>query len=182
MKVNSWLSSKLLVVPIKETWWGFWAFAMRVATEFLCTNWCRMEHCQAFCLEREKGLNGVRGLKWLLKSQEAYYYLHEECHHKIIHCDIKPQNVLLDANHTTKIADFWLSKLLLKDQTRTTTNLKGTIGYMAPEWLKSAPIIAKVDIYSLGVMLLHIICCRMWHPLPHTYIPQHKHDHNLMFP
>nr|KYP61784.1 Putative receptor protein kinase ZmPK1 [Cajanus cajan] len=87
-------------------------------------------------------------------------YLHEECHTQIIHCDIKPQNVLLDANHTTKIADFGLSKILNKDQTRTSTNLRGTIGYMAPEWLKSAPITAKVDIYSFGVMLLEIICCR----------------------
>ncbi|KAL2349493.1 hypothetical protein Fmac_003493 [Flemingia macrophylla] len=87
-------------------------------------------------------------------------YLHEECHTQIIHCDIKPQNVLLDANHTTKIADFGLSKILNKDQTRTSTNLRGTIGYMAPEWLKSAPITAKVDIYSFGVMLLEIMCCR----------------------
>ncbi|RDY01207.1 G-type lectin S-receptor-like serine/threonine-protein kinase LECRK2, partial [Mucuna pruriens] len=87
-------------------------------------------------------------------------YLHEECHTQIIHCDIKPQNVLLDANHTAKIADFGLSKLLNKDQTRTNTNLRGTIGYMAPEWLRSAPITAKVDIYSFGVMLLEIICCR----------------------
>lgn len=87
-------------------------------------------------------------------------YLHEECHTQIIHCDIKPENVLLDANYTAKIADFGLSKLLSKDQTRTNTNLRGTMGYMAPEWLRSVPITAKVDIYSFGVMLLEIICCR----------------------
>ncbi|TKY71185.1 G-type lectin S-receptor serine/threonine-protein kinase RLK1 [Spatholobus suberectus] len=87
-------------------------------------------------------------------------YLHEECHTQIIHCDIKPQNVLLDANLTAKIADFGLSKILSKDQTRTSTNLRGTMGYMAPEWLRSAPITAKVDIYSFGVMLLEIICSR----------------------
>ncbi|KOM27567.1 hypothetical protein LR48_Vigan442s000300 [Vigna angularis] len=87
-------------------------------------------------------------------------YLHEECNTQIIHCDIKPENVLLDANYTAKISDFGLSKLLNKDQTRTVTKLRGTMGYMAPEWLKSAPITAKVDIYSFGVMLLEIICCR----------------------
>jgi len=87
-------------------------------------------------------------------------YLHEECNTQIIHCDIKPENVLLDANYTPKIADFGLSKLLNKDQTRTNTNLRGTMGYMAPEWLRSAPVTAKVDIYSFGVMLLEIICCR----------------------
>ncbi|XP_014519533.1 G-type lectin S-receptor-like serine/threonine-protein kinase LECRK2 [Vigna radiata var. radiata] len=87
-------------------------------------------------------------------------YLHEECNTQIIHCDIKPENVLLDANYIAKIADFGLSKLLNKDQTRTNTNLRGTMGYMAPEWLRSAPITAKVDIYSFGVMLLEMICCR----------------------
>ncbi|KAI9115174.1 hypothetical protein K1719_014187 [Acacia pycnantha] len=87
-------------------------------------------------------------------------YLHEECETQIIHCDIKPQNVLLDANYTAKIADFGLSKLLNKEQTRTNTNFRGTIGYIAPEWLRSAPITSKVDVFSFGIMLLEIICCK----------------------
>jgi len=103
-----------------------------------------------WCQRVELALGVARGL----------LYLHEECNTQIIHCDIKPENVLLDANYTAKIADFGLSKLLSKDQTRTNTNLRGTMGYMAPEWLRSAPITAKVDIYSFGVMLLEIICCR----------------------
>ncbi|XP_028773991.1 G-type lectin S-receptor-like serine/threonine-protein kinase LECRK2 [Neltuma alba] len=87
-------------------------------------------------------------------------YLHEECETQIIHCDIKPQNVLLDADYTAKIADFGLSKLLNKEQTRTNTNFRGTIGYIAPEWLRSAPVTAKVDVFSFGIMLLEIICCK----------------------
>ena len=87
-------------------------------------------------------------------------YLHEECETQIIHCDIKPQNVLLDSNYTAKISDFGLAKLLKKDQTRTSTNVRGTMGYMAPEWLKNAPVTTKVDVYSFGVMLLEIIFCR----------------------
>nr|XP_023924991.1 G-type lectin S-receptor-like serine/threonine-protein kinase LECRK2 [Quercus suber] len=87
-------------------------------------------------------------------------YLHEECDTQIIHCDIKPQNVLLDNNFTAKIADFGLAKLLMKDQTRTNTNVRGTMGYIAPEWLKNAPVTTKVDVYSFGVMLLEIIYCR----------------------
>ncbi|KAE9606455.1 putative protein kinase RLK-Pelle-SD-2b family [Lupinus albus] len=87
-------------------------------------------------------------------------YLHKECENQIIHCDIKPQNVLLDANHIAKISDFGLSKLLNKDQTKTSTNFRGTIGYIAPEWLRSAPITSKVDIFSFGVMLLEVTCCR----------------------
>ncbi|KAK4587257.1 hypothetical protein RGQ29_024106 [Quercus rubra] len=87
-------------------------------------------------------------------------YLHEECETQIIHCDIKPQNVLLDNNNTAKIADFGLAKLLMPNQTRTNTNVRGTMGYIAPEWLKNAPVTAKVDVYSFGVMLLEIIYCR----------------------
>ncbi|URE23525.1 receptor-like protein kinase [Musa troglodytarum] len=83
-------------------------------------------------------------------------YLHEECISQIIHCDIKPQNVLLDDNLVPRIADFGLAKLLKTDQTRTKTDIRGTKGYVAPEWFKNAGVTAKVDVYSFGVMLLEI--------------------------
>ncbi|KAI3996680.1 hypothetical protein MKX01_042371 [Papaver californicum] len=87
-------------------------------------------------------------------------YLHEECSNQIIHCDIKPQNILLDDSFTARISDFGLAKLLMTNQTRTLTGIRGTRGYVAPEWFRNAPISAKVDVYSFGVMLLEIICCR----------------------
>ncbi|KAM0938700.1 putative protein kinase RLK-Pelle-SD-2b family [Dioscorea sansibarensis] len=87
-------------------------------------------------------------------------YLHEECSTSIIHCDIKLQNVLLDDELTARISDFGLAKLLKPDQTRTNTGIRGTKGYVAPEWFRNAAITTKVDVYSFGVMLLEIICCR----------------------
>lgn len=87
-------------------------------------------------------------------------YLHEECDTSIIHCDIKPQNILIDDHFTAKISDFGLAKLLLSDQSRTNTMIRGTRGYVAPEWFKNVPVTVKVDVYSFGVMLLEIICCR----------------------
>ncbi|KAJ7980055.1 Receptor-like protein kinase [Quillaja saponaria] len=48
----------------------------------------------------------------------------------------------------------------MKGKTRTSTHVRGTMGYMAPEWLKNAPVTAKVDVYSYGVMLSEIVCCR----------------------
>ncbi|XP_072988306.1 G-type lectin S-receptor-like serine/threonine-protein kinase LECRK3 [Typha latifolia] len=87
-------------------------------------------------------------------------YLHEECSTQIIHCDIKPQNILLDDNLVAKISDFGLAKLLKRDQTQTNTGVRGTRGYVAPEWFRNVGITAKVDVYSFGVILLEIICCR----------------------
>lgn len=88
-------------------------------------------------------------------------YLHEECSNQIIHCDIKPQNILLDSNFVARISDFGLAKLLRTDQShRTNTGARGTRGYVAPDWFKNVAISAKVDVYSFGVMLMEIICCR----------------------
>ncbi|XP_031279780.1 G-type lectin S-receptor-like serine/threonine-protein kinase LECRK1 [Pistacia vera] len=87
-------------------------------------------------------------------------YLHDECEVPIIHCDIKPQNCLMDDFWTAKLADFGLAKLLMPDQTRTFTLVRGTRGYMAPEWSKNIPISVKADVYSYRVVLLEIVCCR----------------------
>ncbi|KAL6204081.1 hypothetical protein ACLB2K_021350 [Fragaria x ananassa] len=101
-------------------------------------------------LRRHIALGTARGL----------FYLHEECSSQIIHCDIKPQNILIDDSFTARIADFGVAKLLRTDQTRTSTRIRGTKGYVAPEWFKNLPITAKVDVYSYGILLLELICCR----------------------
>ncbi|KAG5232813.1 G-type lectin S-receptor serine/threonine-protein kinase [Salix suchowensis] len=104
--------------------------------------------------------NWVLRAEMVLEIARGLLYLHDECETQIIHCDIKPENVLVDNNFTAKLADFGLSKLLNKDQTRTDTNLRGTVGYLAPEWIRNERVTSKVDVYSFGVMLLEIICCR----------------------
>ena len=86
--------------------------------------------------------------------------MHEECGKQIIHCDIKPENILLDDNFIAKISDFGLAKLLKAEQTQTSTGIRGTRGYFAPEWFKNVGISSKVDVYSFGIVLLEIVCCR----------------------
>ncbi|KAL6640782.1 hypothetical protein ACP70R_021905 [Stipagrostis hirtigluma subsp. patula] len=86
-------------------------------------------------------------------------YLHEECKEKIAHLDIKPQNILLDDKFDAKLSDFGLSKMINRDQSKVMTRMRGTRGYLAPEWLGSK-ITEKADIYSFGIVMMEIICGR----------------------
>ncbi|CAD6227935.1 unnamed protein product [Miscanthus lutarioriparius] len=96
-----------------------------------------------------------------LDVARGLHYLHDELDSRVIHCDVKPQNILMDASGTAKIADFGLAKLLLPEQTRTFTGVRGTRGYLAPEWYRGAgPVTVKADVYSYGVVLLEIVTCR----------------------
>jgi serine/threonine protein kinase len=86
-------------------------------------------------------------------------FLHEECKEKIAHLDIKPQNILLDDEFNAKLSDFGLSKMINRDQSKVMTRMRGTRGYLAPEWLGSK-ITEKADIYSFGIVMIEIICGR----------------------
>ncbi|GKV23371.1 hypothetical protein SLEP1_g33106 [Rubroshorea leprosula] len=97
--------------------------------------------------------------KMIVDIAKGIAYLHEGCRQKIVHLDIKPQNILLDENFNAKVSDFGLSKLVRREQSRIVTTMKGTPGYMAPEWLNSA-ITEKVDVYSFGIVVLEILCGR----------------------
>nr|CAD1819304.1 unnamed protein product [Ananas comosus var. bracteatus] len=87
-------------------------------------------------------------------------YLHEKCRDCIIHCDIKPENILLDSSFVPKVADFGLAKLMGRDFSRVLTTMRGTRGYLAPEWITGVAITAKADVYSYGMMLFEIISGR----------------------
>ncbi|KAK9064289.1 hypothetical protein SSX86_015669 [Deinandra increscens subsp. villosa] len=89
-------------------------------------------------------------------------YLHEECLEWVLHCDVKPQNILLDANYNPKVADFGLSKLFHQGEKENSifSRIRGTRGYMAPEWVFNLPITSKVDVYSFGIVVLEMITGR----------------------
>ncbi|XVF57928.1 hypothetical protein PTKIN_Ptkin07bG0021700 [Pterospermum kingtungense] len=123
------------------------------------------EYMQNGSLDRWIFRNTKDPLGWKLRQNiihdvaKGLAYLHDGCHQKILHLDVKPQNILLDENFNARLADFGLSKLIDRNQNQVLTTMRGTPGYMAPEWSR-ATITEKVDVYSFGIVVLEILCGR----------------------
>ncbi|KAL2531533.1 Proline-rich receptor-like protein kinase PERK5 [Abeliophyllum distichum] len=99
-------------------------------------------------------------LRIAVGSAKGLAYLHEDCHPRIIHRDIKAANILLDDNYEAMVADFGLAKLSSDNFTHVSTRVMGTFGYLAPEYASSGKLSEKSDVFSFGVMLLELITGR----------------------
>ncbi|KAL8199682.1 hypothetical protein R6Q57_013250 [Mikania cordata] len=102
-------------------------------------------------------LDWSRRMSIAIGSAEGLAYLHHEVTPHIIHRDIKASNVLLDSNFEAKVADFGFAKLIPDGVTHMTTRVKGTLGYLAPEYAMWGKVSESCDVYSFGILLLEIL-------------------------
>ncbi|KAF5463999.1 hypothetical protein F2P56_014116 [Juglans regia] len=104
-----------------------------------------------FCLDLLQRIN------ILVDVASALDYLHHGQLESILHCDLKPSNILLDEDMVAHVGDFGIAKILIENKDATHTKTLGTIGYIAPEYGFEGKVSIKTDVYSYGITLLEMI-------------------------
>ncbi|XP_015160715.1 probable LRR receptor-like serine/threonine-protein kinase At3g47570 [Solanum tuberosum] len=134
---------------------------------------CSSDYIRAFVLQfmpngslenwlykEDRHLNLHQRVTVMLDAAMAVEYLHHGHNTPIVHCDLKPANVLLDEDMVAHVGDFGISKILAVSKSVAHTETLGTLGYIAPEYGSEGIVSASGDVYSYGIMLMEVLTKR----------------------
>ncbi|XP_060183466.1 probable LRR receptor-like serine/threonine-protein kinase At3g47570 [Lycium barbarum] len=127
------------------------AFVLRYMPNGSLDNWLYKE---------ESHLNLLQRVAIMLDVAVAIEYLHHGHVTPIVHCDLKPSNVLLDEEMVAHVGDFSISKILAVSKSTAHTETLGTLGYIAPEYGSEGRVSISADVYSYGIMLMEVLAKR----------------------
>ncbi|KAM3322567.1 putative LRR receptor-like serine/threonine-protein kinase [Capsicum chacoense] len=126
------------------------------------------ENLESWIHSPDKFLDLTQRLKVMIDVASAMEYLQGGHLFVVVHCDLKPSNILLDGDMVAKVSDFGISKLLTAETLIAHTKTLGTIGYMAPEYGSEGKVSTKGDVYSFGILLMETFTRKS--PVDHLFV------------
>ncbi|KAA3482962.1 putative LRR receptor-like serine/threonine-protein kinase [Gossypium australe] len=124
---------------------------------FLVYELCHHGNLSEWLYGKDKGLSWIQRLKIAIDSARGLWFLHTYPEGSIVHRDIKPTNILINDKFQAKLADFGLSKVMDVGQSHVSSEVRGTFGYVDPEYRRNHRVNVSGDVYSFGIVLLQLL-------------------------
>ncbi|KDP45376.1 hypothetical protein JCGZ_09625 [Jatropha curcas] len=124
---------------------------------FLIYELCPYGNLSEWIYGKDKVLSWIQRLEIAIDSAQGLWFLHTYAEGCIVHRDVKPTNILLGPNFEAKLSDFGLSKVINQGETHVSSEVRGTFGYVDPEYRNNHHVNSSGDVYSFGIVLLQIL-------------------------